>query len=137
MILIAMSAEVIRFERLSLREEYDSCPDFGEIYVTLRDDSLREMDGFLLQDGYLFRFRKLCISRTSLKNFLSKEIHTRGLAGHFSQNKTIEAVEHRFYWSNLKKDDAKIIEQCGMCQLAKQQKQIARPYTPLPMSNCS
>ena len=46
MILVAMNVEVIGFERL--REEYDSCPDFGEIYVTLRDDSIREIDGFLL-----------------------------------------------------------------------------------------
>ena len=33
MILVAMSAEVTGFERL--REEYESCPDFREIYVTL------------------------------------------------------------------------------------------------------
>ena len=32
-ILVAMSAEVIRFERL--RGEYESCPNFGEICVTL------------------------------------------------------------------------------------------------------
>ena len=63
------STEVIGFERL--REEYDSCPDFGKIYVTLRDGPVREMYGFLLKDGYLFRFRKLCISRTSLRDFLS------------------------------------------------------------------
>ena len=49
MILIAMSAEVIGFEKL--REEYDSCPDFEKIY-TLRDGFVHEMDGFLLQDGY-------------------------------------------------------------------------------------
>ena len=69
MILITMSAEVSGFERL--REEYDSCPDFEKIYVTLWDSSVREMDGFLLQDGYLFKLRKLCIPRTSLRNFLS------------------------------------------------------------------
>jgi len=69
MILVTMSAKVIRFERL--REEYDLCPDFGKIYVTLRDDSVREMDGFLLQDSFLFRFRKLCIPRTLLRDFLS------------------------------------------------------------------
>jgi len=86
---------VIGFERL--RKEYDSCPGFAEIYVTLRDDSIHEMDSFLLQDGYLFRFSKLCILRTSLRDFLSWEIHIEGLAGHFDQNKTIEVVEHEFY----------------------------------------
>ena len=68
MILITMSAEVIGFERL---KEYNSCPDFGKIYVTLRDGSVREMSEFLLQDSYLFRFHKLCIPYTSLRNFLS------------------------------------------------------------------
>jgi len=52
MILVAMSTEVIQFERL---REYESCPDFGEIYVTLLDGSVQEMNVFLLQDGYLFR----------------------------------------------------------------------------------
>ena len=69
MILITMSAEVTGSERL--KEGYESCPDFGEIYVTLRDGSVREIDNFLLQDGYLFRFHKLCIPRTS--DFLSWE----------------------------------------------------------------
>ena len=53
MILVAMSEEVTGFERL---REYESCPDFGEIYVALWDSFVREMDGFLLQNGYLFRF---------------------------------------------------------------------------------
>ena len=57
MILVAMSAEVTGFERL--RKENESCPDFRKIYVTLRDGSIQEMDEFLLQDGYLFRFHKL------------------------------------------------------------------------------
>ena len=97
---------MIGFERL--REEYDS-PDLRKIYVTLRDGPIREMYSFLLQDGYLFRFRKLCIPRTSLRDFLSWEAHAGGLAGHFGQNKSIEAVEHRFYWPSLKRDVAKIV----------------------------
>ena len=94
MILVAMSAKVTEFERL--RHEYQSCPDFGEIYIMLQDGPTQEMDGFLLHDGYLFRFRKLCISRTSHRGFLSWELHVVGMVEHFNQNKTIEAVEHRF-----------------------------------------
>ena len=45
MILVAMSEEVTGFKRL---REYESCPDFGEIYVALWDSFVREMDGFLL-----------------------------------------------------------------------------------------
>ena len=60
----------------------------------LRGGSVREMNDFLLQDDYLFRFRKLCIPRISLSDFLSWEIHAGGQVGHFGQNKTIEAIEH-------------------------------------------
>jgi len=50
------------------------------------------MEGFLLHDEYLFRFRKLCIPHTSRKDFFSWELHARGLAGHFGQNKIIEML---------------------------------------------
>jgi len=68
MILVAISIKITGFERL--KEGYESCPDFGERYITLRDRPVREMDGFLLHDRYLFRFHKLCISCTSLRDFL-------------------------------------------------------------------
>ena len=101
MILVAMSREVTGFDRLI--DEYELCPDLREIYIVLRDGPTREMNRFLLHDGYLFRFYKLCISRTSLMDFLSWELHAGGLAGYFGQNKTTEAVEHRLYWPSLKR----------------------------------
>ena len=63
-------------------------------------------------------------------------MHAGDLAGQYSRNKTIETVEHMFYWLSLKKDVAKVVGQCRTCQLAEQQKQIVRPYTPLPILNC-
>ena len=90
MTLVTMSTEVIGFKRL--KEKYDSCPDFGKIYVTLRDGSVREMYDFLLQDRYLFRFRKLFIPRTSFRDFLSWEVHAGGLAGHFGQTRQLRSL---------------------------------------------
>ena len=55
---VMILVEVIGFERL--REEYESCLTLKK-YMSLRDNYVREMDGFLLQDGYLFWFCKLCI----------------------------------------------------------------------------
>ena len=94
-------------------------------YVMLQDGSVREMDEFLLQDGYLFMLRKLCISRTSLWDFLSCEIHAGCLARYFGQNKTIEIIEHRFYWPSLKKGVAKIVSQYCTCQVTKQQNKLS------------
>ena len=45
-LLVAMSVETTGFERI--REEYESCPDFGEIYTLLRDELARERDDFFL-----------------------------------------------------------------------------------------
>ena len=72
--------------------------------VKLKDRTTREVDGFILYDGYLFLGRKLCIPRTSFREFLDWELHAGGLAGHFENEKTIEAVEYRFYWPSLKRD---------------------------------
>jgi len=60
-------------------------------------------------------------------------LHAGGLVGHFGNEKIIEVIEYRFYWSGLKHDVAKHIGRCHTCQLAKQQKQNTDLYTPLPV----
>ena len=106
-LLSIMSTKVIGFEKL--QKEYESCPDFGEVYTTLRTEHLHVVDDFILRDGYLFKANKLCIPRTSVKDFLVWEVHMGGLSGHFGRVKTIEEVERQFYWPSLKGDVAKII----------------------------
>jgi hypothetical protein len=39
-----MSVEVTRFERL--KEEYESCSEFGEIYLALKDENHRVINGY-------------------------------------------------------------------------------------------
>ena len=119
-ILTKLSTAVNGFERLKI--EYESCSDFHEIYAELKDGITREVDRFVLHDGYLFTGRKICISRTSLRKFLVWELHTGSVAEYFGNEKTIKAVEYRFYWPSLKLDVAKHIGRCYICQLAKQQK---------------
>ena len=68
MLLSVMSMEVTEFERL--KEEYESCPEFGEIYMTLKDENNRVVDGYHLQEGYLFRDNKLCIPKKFMHEFL-------------------------------------------------------------------
>ena len=67
-ILTKMSTVVNGFEKI--KAEYESCPDFCDIYAILIDGSTQEVDGYTLHDGYLFLGRKLCIPRPPLKNFL-------------------------------------------------------------------
>ena len=62
---------------------YESCPDFGELYTSLSNASRPILDDYTFQDGYLFKAIKLCIPRSSVRDFLVWEIHAGGLAGHF------------------------------------------------------
>ena len=64
-LLSVMSVEVTGFERL--KEEYESYSEFGEIYLTLKDENHCVINGYHLQDGYLFQDNKLCIPKTSVR----------------------------------------------------------------------
>lgn len=65
-LLHTMSVEVAGFNNLT--EEYLSCPDFGSVYAALLEKQSRSTE-FVLQDGFLFRGTKLCIPRTSVRDF--------------------------------------------------------------------
>ena len=77
-ILTATNSEVTDFERI--KNDYDSCPDFGEVYRILVDGLVREHDDYFLLDGYLFKANQLCIPRTSVRDFIAWEIHTGGMS---------------------------------------------------------
>ena len=67
-ILTKMLIVVSGFARLIV--DYESCPDFHEIYAELKNGATREVDEFILHDGYLFIGHKLRIPRASLREFL-------------------------------------------------------------------
>ena len=58
-LLSIMSVKVTRFELL--KDDYESCPDFGELYTSLSNAPQPILDDYTLQDGYLFKANKLCI----------------------------------------------------------------------------
>ena len=67
-LLSIMSVKVTGFERL--KDDYESCPDFGELYTSLSNISRPILDDYTLQDGYLFKANKLFIPRSSVRDFL-------------------------------------------------------------------
>jgi hypothetical protein len=62
-----MSVKVIGFERLKTKNE--SCLEFEEIYMTLKDENNHVVNDYLLQKEYLFWDNKLCIPKTSMREF--------------------------------------------------------------------
>ena len=67
-LLLVMSVKVIGFERL--KDDYESCLDFGELYISLSNAPRPILDDYTLQDGYLFKANKLCIPWSSVRDFL-------------------------------------------------------------------
>ena len=88
---------------------------------------------YLWTEGYLFFKNRLCVPHISLRDQLTWECHSGGLAGYFDRDKTISAVEHQFYWPSLKRDVGNIVAQCRVCAFAKQVKKNSGLFTPLPV----
>jgi len=66
-ILTVLNNQVVGFERL--KAEYESCLDFQEFFTLLKSGTTREIDSFLLKDGYLFQFAS-CASLIRLRENL-------------------------------------------------------------------
>ncbi|KAK8916151.1 hypothetical protein KSP39_PZI023352 [Platanthera zijinensis] len=130
-LLQTMTARVDGLERVIL--EYPTCPDFGEIYTSLSRDPPDPVEGYQIFEGYLYHGSRLCIPRTSYRDFLIWELHAGGAAGHFGRDKSIAIVEDRLYWPTLRKDVTRVVRHCRICQTAKGTKQNAGLYTPLPV----
>lgn len=73
-------------------------PDFGPVYLQLTDESRPTNINFSIHDGYLFKGTRLCLPRSSLREFVIAELHSRGLANHFGWDKTLILVEDRLFW---------------------------------------
>lgn len=57
-----------------------------------------------------------------------------GEAGHMGVRKTYDRLQHKFFWPRLKRDVAKFIRTCHVCQLAGKpnQKIPVAPLQPIP-----
>jgi hypothetical protein len=70
---------------VELKGAYNADLDFGERYKTLLE-SPNQSDGvYSLLEGYLFKGSRLCLPRTSIREFAIRELHAGGLAGHFGR----------------------------------------------------
>ena len=130
-VLHMMQVRVLGFEQMV--DAYADCPDFGKLYSLARGGPSPECRDFCISEGYLFRGKRLCVPRTSIRDFLIWETHAGGLSGHHGVNKTIQALEYQFFWPSLKRDVGRIVSRCLTCSRAKMTKQNAGLYLPLPV----
>ncbi|GKA30594.1 putative CCCH-type zinc finger family protein [Tanacetum coccineum] len=87
---------------------------------------------YQIQDGFLFKGRRLCILECSLRG---KVVVKQYALGHFGRDKSIALVERKYSWPKLKWDVTRHVERCEVCQQSKGVSTNAGLYTLLPVSS--
>ena len=78
---------IIRFFGLdTIKKRYVHDVDFKDILLHCTKG--KTWNKFVLNDGFVFRANKLCISDSSIRLLLLHESHGGGLMGHFGVKKT-------------------------------------------------
>ena len=113
---------------------YKDCSDFREYWNKLTQSTANHLD-YRVDSVFLFFRDRLCIFAGSTRNFLIWELHGGGLAGHFSITKTIQALELRYYWPQLRPNVRRMIGRCSTCTIGNLMKQNTGQYLPLPVPN--
>ncbi|XP_078447588.1 uncharacterized protein LOC144716336 [Wolffia australiana] len=71
LVLNLMKTQVLGFKRI--HHDYVECPDCSKVYSSLTDPAIPKSKDFFIDDGYLFYGKRLCIPRTSIRDFLIYE----------------------------------------------------------------
>ena len=88
-----LSLEIVGFETLT--ELYADDDDFRKVWIIY---VLKQpYDVFYIHDGFLKKCRKLFLPCTFLCEKVIRDLHGTGLAGHHRRDKTIKAVNDRYY----------------------------------------
>ena len=93
----------------------------------------RAFDDFYVSDGFLFKGKRLCVPRTSLRVLLTHEAHGGGLMAHLAVDKTFKALKEHLFWPRMLRDVEKLCSECLECKRAKSRLQPHGLYMPLPV----
>jgi hypothetical protein len=101
----------------TVKDQYVDDADFKDIFINCKDG--KPWGKFHVQEVFLFRSNKLCISASSVRLLLLQEYHGGGLMGHFGIYKTQEVLATHFFWSQMHRDVERLVACCTTCQKAK------------------
>ncbi|RDX92149.1 hypothetical protein CR513_25769, partial [Mucuna pruriens] len=97
-LLAMLETKLLGFE--SLKDLYVGDDEFKEAYELCPNSA---NGGFFKQEGFLFKEKRLCVSRSSIRELLVKKAHEVGLMGHFGEHKTYKTLHEHFYWPYMRR----------------------------------
>lgn len=95
--------QVLGFEHL--QDLYQMDTDFREAYDACQNPFVRGNSPWLdynLQEKLLFKGGQLCILDCSMRENIICEKHSGGLVGHFGMDKTLEQLNHFYFWPKMR-----------------------------------
>ncbi|RDX86350.1 hypothetical protein CR513_32323, partial [Mucuna pruriens] len=106
---------------------------FAEIFYLC---ATRVDGGFYIHEGFLFKDKKLCDSKSSVRELLVTKAHENDLIGYFGEYKTYKTLLEHLFWPHMKQDVHNTGDKClttkRTCyQYTKAKVQPHGYYTPL------
>ncbi|RDX96922.1 hypothetical protein CR513_20350, partial [Mucuna pruriens] len=98
------------------KEMYESDLDFGEAFALCANST---NDIYFWHDEFLFKEKRLCVPRSSIRELLVNDAHEGSLMSHFGELETYKVLIEHFFWPYMKKDIHHICERCLVYRMAK------------------
>jgi len=122
-VLIA-TLEIKLFGLEFLKEMYPHDYEFVEIFNACTKFNT---NGYFMNNGYLFKEKRLCVPKCSIRDLLVRQAHEGGLLTHSGVQRTIDTLHEHFYWPHMKHNVQKF------CEKAKSKVKPHGLYTPSPV----
>ncbi|RDY08900.1 hypothetical protein CR513_06813, partial [Mucuna pruriens] len=86
--------------------------------------------GFFRHYGFLFKDKRFCVPKTSIRELLVIKALKGSLMGHFGEHKIFETLSEHFYCPHKRRDVHHICKRCLICRIAKSKVSSHGLYTP-------
>jgi hypothetical protein len=105
-----------------------------EVWVALHQQTVVNQTPFLdytIRNGWLYKLNLLCVPQSEDHLLFIKEAHASSCGGHFGITKTVQNLQHQFYWPSLQRRVEKFIGACTLCSQSKPSNRKHDMYQPL------
>ena len=127
-----LGAQILGFDHIP--EIYVQDSEFSSTHVEYME---KPQEGFYVNEWYLFKEGKICISQGSQRKLLVQETHERGFIGQFGVEKTLGLLKENSFWPHMRKD---VQRHCNKCISWLQSKYKTMPhelFTLFPITSTS